>query len=145
MKLRTLLVPAVLSMALLGAGCDSSANVSGGATPGVPSVTGGAGGSAEASIPSDIPQYPGGVVSLASGAGNLFIYAATTQDSAAQVLAWYEQQFTAAGFKKYGGLDLKTSSSRQYAKGNVSMTFSVIDKSQSQNGQTTFKVSRTTQ
>ncbi len=140
MKPSKLLLASVVSLALLGAGCGAST----GTTVTSPGASGSAGGSSAVGAPTDIPQYPGSSVTLNNGTAGLWILAMTTDDSAAQVLTWYETAFTGAGFKSYGGLDLKASA-RQYGKGDLSMMLSVIDKSQpAAGGKTIVKITRQT-
>jgi sugar (pentulose or hexulose) kinase len=141
MKKSLLVGAGVLAIALMGAGCGATTNTTGSTgavtVPGVVAPT--------ATAPSDIPVYPGSTVTLSGGTAATYLVAMTTNDTAAQVLAWYQTAFTSAGFKAGGGINL-AASSVLYGKGNVGMYLGVIDKSQpAAKGVTIIKITRQVQ
>jgi hypothetical protein len=80
-----------------------STAVTGVATPTTQSTTTpttGTPGSAPASLPSDIPAYPGAQLLKSGTEGSMTVYFFTSQDSFEQVMAFYQQQMPKYGWRE---------------------------------------------
>ena len=89
----TFFVSVSVAMMLLGAGCAGSSPAPAAISPttgsSAPTATAPAyGGGSTASVPSDIPTYPGGFVLAVTGSGAQIAVAQSTPDGATQVIEW---------------------------------------------------------
>lgn len=96
------LIPIML-LAVLGAGCSSTAASPSASSPAmvpssnqaVPNYMGG--GDQAAKMPQDIPRYPGGMVIAVTGFDKNISTAQSTPDSVARVMEWVKTEYTHRG------------------------------------------------